>query len=146
MRNEEAPTLLVVGDVPETLAMMRRSFRRDGYRVMTAADAEGAVRAARSSPPDLILVELGAPPLLAADIGRSVRAGAGLGRSVPVVVYADRADATLAEGCEVALGLDTYVTLPARREQLVAFLGRLSAPAAVSRSGRPASAPSRCGV
>lgn len=119
-------TILLVDDVDEIRAGLKRSLERRGYRVNAAYDETDAIERARCVTPDLILLELGrTPPLRSVDAGRRIRSGAGVGDGVSVVVYADRADGTIAEGGEVSLGSNEYVILPENFEQLEDFLGRL---------------------
>jgi hypothetical protein len=48
-----------------------------------------------------------------------------VGDEVKIVVYADKADETVADGGEVSFGPHEYVILPEDGEQLEGFLERL---------------------
>lgn len=123
---KDGATILLVDDVDEVRAGLKRALEGRGYRVKAAYDEMDAVESARQVRPDLILLEFGrTPPLRSVDAGRRIRADARAGDGVKVVVYADRADATVSEGGEVRLGPNEYVLLPETFEQLEDFLGRL---------------------
>ena len=50
--------LLVVDDEPTILELLSGSLRLAGFEVVTAASGTGAVRAAASSRPDLVLLDV----------------------------------------------------------------------------------------
>jgi DNA-binding response OmpR family regulator len=91
--------------------LMRRSLafnlEQAGYRTSTAADAESALRLARRSPPDLILLDIGLPGMDGLDALRNFRQEA----DTPIIfVTARRRELDQALGLE--LGADDYVTKP----------------------------------
>ena len=54
--------ILVVEDEEDILELLRYNLAKEGYSVTGVIDGEGALGAARSTPPDLILLDLmGAP-------------------------------------------------------------------------------------
>jgi CheY-like chemotaxis protein len=121
-----AATILLVDDVDEYRAIIKRGLERRGYRVKAACDESDAVESARRVRPDMILLEMGRTPTLRTlDAGRRIRSDAGVGDEVKVVVYADGVDETVDEGGEVRVGPNDYVILPEDGDQLEVFLGRL---------------------
>ena len=53
--------ILVVGDDPSLRTMLKRVLAGKGYRVRAAADGATALQAARTAPPDLVLLDLKLP-------------------------------------------------------------------------------------
>jgi CheY-like chemotaxis protein len=123
---EAAATILLVDDIDEYRALMKQSLERCGYRVKTAYDEQDAIERAQCVHPDMILLEMGrASPLQTLDLGCRIRSDAKVGDCVKVVVYADQADETVANGGEVSLGPNEYVILPEDGDQLESFLARI---------------------
>lgn len=55
--------VLLVEDQAETRRPLARLLRQEGYDVLTAADAYAAGAAVRNDHPDLILLDVGIPPM-----------------------------------------------------------------------------------
>src|SRR5438105_7320010 len=72
--------------------------------------------------PHLLLVNLGMPSATVITVARRIRERAVLSDAVPVVIFCSEA---VAEGEEVALGSQVYVTRPENFNQLRRFLARL---------------------
>ena len=53
-----APTVLLVDDDPDFLAMNRSVLEARGYRVLTLSSAEPALEAARAEHPDIVVTDL----------------------------------------------------------------------------------------
>lgn len=56
-------TLLVVEDAAEVRRPLAKLLRQEGYNVITAIDAYSAAQAVRTSHPNLILLDVGIPPM-----------------------------------------------------------------------------------
>ena len=67
--------ILVVDDDPKMLSLMRRGLSFDGYAVELAADGEEALRSARESAPDLVVLDVMLPGLDGVEVCRRLRAG-----------------------------------------------------------------------
>jgi len=118
-------TILLVDDVDEYRNAIKRGLERRGYHVRTAYDEQDAIERACCVRPDMILLEMGrTPPLQTLDMGCRIRADAKVGEDVKVVVYADKADETVANGGEVSFGPNEYVILPEDGEQFYSSLER----------------------
>ncbi len=72
--SEYRPTVVVVDDMPETRRLMVRILERDRIRVIEAGTGEEALRAIRSSRPELVVLDLRLPGLSGFDVARAVRA------------------------------------------------------------------------
>jgi len=57
------PTVLVVEDRAETRRPMAKLLRQEGYDVITAVDAYSAAASLRNDHPDLMLLDIGIPPM-----------------------------------------------------------------------------------
>jgi len=101
-------TVLVVDDEPLVLDVVARYLERDGHRVITAADGDGALRMIEHEEPSLVLLDVMLPGKTdGLDICRWIRSSSEL----PVILLTARGDeADRIVGLE--LGADDYVTKP----------------------------------
>jgi two-component system alkaline phosphatase synthesis response regulator PhoP len=108
-------TVLVVDDELKITRLVRDYLEQAGFVVVTASDGSGALAAARSAKPDLIVLDLGLPGIDGLDVIKRLRKVS----NVPVVVITARAEeADRIVGLE--LGADDYVTKPFSPKELVA--------------------------
>src|SRR5580692_10964350 len=121
------PRLLVVDDEPTILELLSGSLRLAGFEVVTAASGDDAVRAAASSRPDLVLLDVMMPDSDGFEALRRIRSG---GSEVPVIFLTAR-DEVPDRVKGFSVGGDDYVTKPFSLEEL---LGRIRA---VLRRTRP---------
>jgi len=112
--------LLVVDDEATILELLSGSLRLAGFEVATAASGAAAVRAAASSRPDLVLLDVMMPDGDGFEALRRIRAG---GCEVPVIFLTAR-DEVADRVRGFAEGADDYVTKPFSLEEL---LGRIRA-------------------
>ncbi|MFI5936657.1 response regulator transcription factor [Actinoplanes sp. NPDC051494] len=121
--------VLVVDDDPTVSDVVRRYLEQDGHQVRLAADGAGALAAAESAPPDLVVLDLMMPGIDGLEVCRRLRRQ---WPDLPVVMLTalgEEADRVL--GLEV--GADDYVTKPFSPRELVLRIRsvlRRSAPAA----------------
>jgi DNA-binding response OmpR family regulator len=66
-------TILVVDDTPEILALVETRLRRRGFDVMTAADGDAALDAARTRPPDLVVLDIMMPKRNGWEVARALK-------------------------------------------------------------------------
>jgi two-component system KDP operon response regulator KdpE len=119
--------ILVVDDEPGLAHALAITLRASGWEVATAGDGAGALAAAASRLPDVVLLDLGLPDISGVDVITALRAWT----LVPIVVLSARQHG---EDKVEALdaGADDYVTKPFAMNELLARLR-----AAVRRSARP---------
>lgn len=60
---DDVQRILVVDDDPSVRSFLRRGFSLEGYAVQLAASGEEGLRAAETSPPDLMILDLMMPAL-----------------------------------------------------------------------------------
>jgi len=108
-------TILVADDEPTLVATLKYNLERDSYEVITAADGEGALAAARARRPDLVLLDLMMPGLNGLEVCRILRRE----MQVPILILTARgAEADKVAGLEI--GADDYVTKPFSMRELMA--------------------------
>ncbi len=107
--------VLVVDDDVRTVELVKLYLSRDGYRVLTAYDGIEALRLARESHPDLIVLDLMLPGIDGLQICRTLRAES----NVPIIMLTARTtDQDKLTGLN--LGADDYVTKPFSPRELAA--------------------------
>ena len=107
--------VLIVDDQPDIVRLVRDYLERAGFRVLTAGDGEQALQVARSSHPDLVILDLTLPRLDGLDVARALRRDG----DVPIIMLTARTE----ESDRVAgleLGADDYVTKPFSAREMVA--------------------------
>jgi two-component system KDP operon response regulator KdpE len=109
--------VLVVDDEPQILRAVEMKLRNAGYRVDTAATAEGALAQAAMRPPGAVILDLLLPDGTGTDVCRELRRWS----SAPILVLSAVGD----EKEKIAVldaGADDYVTKPFSGDELLARL------------------------
>ncbi len=107
--------VLVVDDDVKTVELVKLYLNRDGYRVLTAYDGTEALRLARESHPDLIVLDLMLPGMDGFEVCRTLRDES----DVPIVMLTARTtDEDKLTG--LGLGADDYVSKPFSPRELAA--------------------------
>jgi DNA-binding response OmpR family regulator len=108
-------TILIVDDEPQIVRLVRDYLEHGGFSVLTAHDGPTALRTARTSRPDLVVLDLGLPGLDGLDVARALRRDG----EVPIIMLTARTDESdKLVGLE--LGADDYLTKPFSPKELVA--------------------------
>lgn len=108
-------TVLVVEDDAPVRRFLRTALAAHGYRVVEAQSASGALAAATTARPDVILLDLSLPDRDGTDVAREIREWS----RVPIIVISARereADKVRA----LDAGADDYLTKPFGTEELLA--------------------------
>lgn len=111
-------TILIVDDNPENLKILQQLLTAQGYRIRPAISGEFALHVVRSTPPDLILLDIMMPGIDGFEVCRQLKADERL-REIPVIFLSalgDTADKVKA----FALGGVDYVTKPLQVEEVLA--------------------------
>ncbi len=107
--------VLVVDDDVKTVELVKLYLNRDGYKVLTAYDGVEALRLARESHCDLIVLDLMLPGIDGLEICRTLRDES----DVPIIMLTARTtDEDKLTG--LGLGADDYVTKPFSPRELAA--------------------------
>ena len=113
--------VLVVDGNPLSLQSLARLLRTEGYEVLEASTGRAAVGLARSSPPELALVEAGLPDMTSQDLCEQIKAEPDLAAVFVVLLLLPGASR---EGAGMAkqAGADGHVTRPAESAELLAWI------------------------
>lgn len=114
------PTILVVDDTPDNLALMS-ALLKDDYRVKVTSRGEGALRiAALDPPPDLILLDIMMPGMDGYETMRAIRSRPEL-RSLPIIALTAKAMKGDREKC-IEAGAWDYLSKPVDTIHLLGVL------------------------
>jgi DNA-binding response OmpR family regulator len=111
----QAKTVLLVDDEPTLVATLKYNLEREGYRVVTAADGEKAIAAARAERPELIILDLMLPVMDGLEVCRILRRET----SQPILMLTARGE-EVDKVVGLELGADDYVTKPFGMRELLA--------------------------
>jgi two-component system phosphate regulon response regulator PhoB len=117
------PKILIVDDEPDVVQLIEYNLKGAGYDVITAADGAEALEQARSSSPNLIILDLMLPEVDGLDVCKVLRRDRSTA-GIPIVMLTAKASETdRVLGLE--LGADDYVTKPFSPRELVLRVKRL---------------------
>ncbi len=107
--------ILVVDDEPAVTDLLVYNLRKAGYAPLAATDGREALRLARQSTPDLILLDLMLPELDGLDVCRELRKTS----AVPIIMITARGE-EIDRVVGLELGADDYVAKPFSVRELLA--------------------------
>lgn len=107
--------ILVVDDEPNIREVVELYLRRDGHRVVSAADGEEALEVFRASEPDLVVLDLMLPKISGFEVCRKMQAE----RRIPLIMLTARGEEQ-ERIVGLGLGADDYVVKPFSPRELVA--------------------------
>ncbi|HZU87976.1 MAG TPA: response regulator, partial [Stellaceae bacterium] len=113
----DAPLVMVIDDDPHARDLLAEAIRREGYRVMTVADATAALSLAREHRPDLVTLDILMPRIDGWALLAAFKADAELG-DTPVIIVTVLAE----RGIALSLGAAGFLTKPVDRARLAALL------------------------
>jgi two-component system, OmpR family, alkaline phosphatase synthesis response regulator PhoP len=112
--------ILVVEDEEDILELLRYNLAKEGFRVTGAVSGEEAVRAARSSPPDLIVLDLMLPGMDGLTVCRELKMDVRTREAPIIILTAKGEEVDIVAGLE--LGADDYIIKPFSPRVLLARL------------------------
>lgn len=108
--------VLIVEDDDSMAVALRDGFRYEGYEVDLVRDGEEGLRAARSSRPDLLILDVMLPRMSGHDVCRELRND---GSDLPIIMLTARGQ-EIDKVLGLKLGADDYVTKPFSFLELIA--------------------------
>ena len=113
-----ARKILVVDDEAVLVETLAYNLEQAGYTVMTVADGQSALEAARREKPDLIVLDLMLPEIDGLEVCRQLRRENSTAQTPILMLTAKGEEIDKVVGLEV--GADDYVTKPFGRRELLA--------------------------
>ena len=115
-------TILAVDDNPQNLKLVRLLLAAEGHHVVTAADADEALRVLETTTPAVILMDLQMPGMDGLELTRRLKADPARSEIIVIALtaYAMRGDRERA----LAAGCDDSVTKPIDTTALVSLVAR----------------------
>ncbi len=110
--------ILVVDDTPSSLKLLTELLQEEGYQVRSAISGALALRAAKISPPDLLLLDIRMPDMDGYEVFRQLKAEPET-QGIPVI-FVSAASETDDKLAGFELGAVDYVTKPFQRAELLA--------------------------
>ena len=114
----EAPSILVVDDVPTNVQVLVGMLKERGYRVRAALSGAIALRAARHDPPDLVLLDVTMPDMDGYEVCAQLHGDPRLG-DIPVLFISALGE-TIDKVRAFAVGGVDYITKPFQLEEVEA--------------------------
>jgi signal transduction histidine kinase len=112
------PTVLIVDDTLANLRLLTDMLREQGYKVRGAPNGDIALNAARSAPPDVILLDINMPGKSGYDVCRELKADDGTSQ-IPVI-FLSALDEPLDKVAAFDVGGADYVSKPFQIEEVLA--------------------------
>jgi CheY-like chemotaxis protein len=110
-------SILTIEDTSSFRQLIRMTLEFEGHKVIEADNGRRGLELARSSPIDLILLDLRLPDMDGLDVCRELRSGK-ITAKIPVVVLSSSEDSNEIEAC-VELGAVGYLMKPFRPPHLL---------------------------
>jgi two-component system phosphate regulon response regulator PhoB len=111
-------SILAVEDDEDILELLRYNLAKEGYRVTAVTTGEEGLRLARSTTPDLVLLDLMLPGVDGLEVCRSLKMDAKTRLAPIIMLTAKGEEADIVSGLE--LGAEDYITKPFSTRVLLA--------------------------
>ncbi len=110
-------SILIIEDEPSIVEILQYNLEREGFEVLTASDGQTGLRRARSSLPDLVILDLMIPVMDGLEVARQLRADSRT-QEIRILMLTAKDEET-DEVVGFNLGADDYVAKPFRLKPLV---------------------------
>jgi two-component system alkaline phosphatase synthesis response regulator PhoP len=111
-------TILIVDDEQDILDLLQFNLKAEGYQILTAKDGEMALELAKSSQPDLIILDIMLPGKDGWEVIRELRTNEET-QHLPVIFLTAK-DSEIDEVVGLELGADDYMVKPISMRKLLA--------------------------
>jgi len=111
--------ILFIDDDPDIVRLVKETLLDEGFDFASAEDGEGGIREARTSHPDLIILDMHLPDINGFEVCRVLKGDEGC-KHIPIIMLTGRFKKTSdkVEGLEG--GADDYVLKPFETQELLA--------------------------
>lgn len=116
--NSNKGNILIVDDTLENLQLLSNTLAKQGYKVRGAAKGQMAIRTARSSPPNLILLDIKMPEMDGYEVCERLKADEQT-RDIPVI-FISALDEVIDKVRAFQVGGVDYITKPFHVEEVLA--------------------------
>lgn len=127
-----AQKVLLVDDEPDIVELLKYNLEREGYQVTTALNGRDAIRSAKASRPDLIVLDIMMPGMDGVEVCNQLRQLPEFKHTLITFLSARGEDYSQIAGFEA--GADDYITKPVRPK---VFISKIKALLKRSGSDRP---------
>jgi DNA-binding response OmpR family regulator len=114
-----AKNILIIEDDEQSRQMVRLAMQSQSYLLTEAKTGDEGLEVARTSEPDLILLDINMPGMSGLDVCRKLRAEGSL---VPIIMLTAKSD-TIDKVVGLEVGADDYMTKPYEVRELMARIG-----------------------
>ena len=118
MTEDNKGNILIVDDTPENLQVLSATLSDRGYKVRGVIKGTMAIRAAKSAPPDLILLDIKMPDLTGYEVCEQLKADPQT-KEIPVI-FISALDEVLDKVKAFQIGGVDYITKPFQVEEVLA--------------------------
>lgn len=108
--------ILVIDDLADNLFLLQTILETEGYEVDTVDRWNLALERLKTTPPDLILMDVMMPEMNGYELTRHIRQNAKL-TSIPILLLTARSEASIKEG--LASGANDFIRKPVDIEELL---------------------------
>ncbi|MCF8112904.1 MAG: response regulator transcription factor [Desulfotignum sp.] len=136
-------TILIVDDEEDIVELIRYNLKSEGYTILTAGTGEQAIKIARQSRPDLIVLDLMLPGIDGLEVTRHLKNNDPTAQIPIVMVTAKGEESDVVTGLE--LGANDYISKPFSPRELQARIrailrrrrktGETDTPAGICQAG-----------
>ena len=117
-RQQQSPSILIVDDTPANLLLLTRMLTERGYEPRPVLSGKLALQAARTEPPDLILLDIAMPEMNGYEVCEQLKAETAL-KDIPVI-FISALNETIDKVKAFRVGGVDYVTKPFQLEEVYA--------------------------
>jgi DNA-binding response OmpR family regulator len=115
-QGDKCPTIMLVDDDPDTLSILVRYIRREGFAVVQASSGAECLRLAVEHVPDVILLDLMMPEMDGFAVCRALKKDCATAE-IPVILLTAR-DEVEARAQGMELGVSDFIAKPVVRREL----------------------------
>lgn len=112
-----AKTILLVDDEPNIVLSLEFLMKRAGYEVRVASDGDAAINSIKTSPPDLILLDINMAKRDGFEVCQMIRTNPAWHDIRVIMLTAKGRDIEREKG--LAMGADDYITKPFSTQEVV---------------------------